>query len=245
VSGIKRAMILAAGLGTRMAPYTAQRPKPLIELRGKPLIDYAIDRLAKAGVDFIVVNVHYKADQLIAHLDKRRAKDKSLEIQISNETDQILDTGGAVAKALPYFEGEPFFTHNSDSLWVEGMGSALARMNARWDSEAMDALMLLAPCSTAVGFEGRGDFEMDSLGLLKRRAEMNLAPFVWTGLQILHPRLFDSAPKGRFSINPLWDKAIDKSRLYGLRLDGVWIHVGTPQGLEEAESFLGDLAREP
>jgi MurNAc alpha-1-phosphate uridylyltransferase len=245
VKAIKRAMILAAGLGTRMAPYTAQRPKPLIELRGKPLIDYAIDRLAKAGVDFIVVNVHYKADQLIAHLDKRRAKDKSLEIQISNETDQILDTGGAVAKALPYFEGEPFFTHNSDSLWVDGLGSALARMNARWDSEAMDALMLLAPCSTAVGFEGRGDFEMDSLGLLKRRAEMNLAPFVWTGLQILHPRLFDSAPKGRFSINPLWDKAIDKSRLYGLRLDGVWIHVGTPQGLEDAESFLGDLAREP
>lgn len=245
MKAIKRAMILAAGLGTRMAPYTAQRPKPLIELRGKPLIDYAIDRLAKAGVDFIVVNVHYKADQLIAHLDKRRAKDKSLEIQISNETDQILDTGGAVAKALPYFEGEPFFTHNSDSLWVDGMGSALARMNARWDSEAMDALMLLAPCSTAVGFEGRGDFEMDSLGLLKRRAEMNLAPFVWTGLQILHPRLFDSAPKGRFSINPLWDKAIDKSRLYGLRLDGVWIHVGTPQGLEDAESFLGDLAREP
>ena len=242
---IKRAMILAAGLGTRMAPYTAQRPKPLIELRGKPLIDYAIDRLAKAGVDFIVVNVHYKAEQLIAHLDKRRAKDKSLEIEISNETDQILDTGGAVAKALPFFKGEPFFTHNSDSLWVEGMGSALARMNARWDSEAMDALMLLAPCSTAVGFEGRGDFEMDSLGLLRRRAEMNLAPFVWTGLQILHPRLFDGAPNGRFSINPLWDKAIDKSRLYGLRLDGVWIHVGTPQGLEDAETFLGDLAREP
>jgi MurNAc alpha-1-phosphate uridylyltransferase len=238
-------MILAAGLGTRMAPYTAERPKPLIELRGKPLIDYAIDRLAKAGVTFIVVNVHYKADQLIAHLDRRRAKDKHIEIQISNESDQILDTGGAVAKALPYFEGEPFFTHNSDSLWVEGMGSALARMNTRWNSDAMDGLMLLAPCTTAIGFEGRGDFEMDSLGLLKRRAEMKLAPFVWTGLQILHPRLFEGAPQGRFSINPLWDKAIAKGRLFGIRLDGVWIHVGTPQGLEEAETFLGDLAREP
>jgi MurNAc alpha-1-phosphate uridylyltransferase len=238
-------MILAAGLGTRMAPYTAERPKPLIELRGKPLIDYAIDRLAKAGVNFIVVNVHYKADQLIAHLDRRRARDKSVEIRISNETDQILDTGGAVAKALPYFEGEPFFTHNSDSLWVEGMGAALARMNARWDGEAMDGLMLLAPITTAIGFEGRGDFEMDSLGVLKRRAEMKLAPFVWTGLQILHPRLFDGAPQGHFSINPLWDKAIAKGRLFGIRLDGVWIHVGTPQGLEEAETFLGDLAREP
>jgi len=245
VREIKRAMILAAGLGTRMAPYTAQRPKPLIELRGKPLIDYAIDRLVKAGVNFIVVNVHYKADQLIAHLERRREKDETLEIHISNETDQILDTGGAVAKALPYFEGEPFFTHNSDSLWVEGMGSALARMNAGWDSETMDGLMLLAPGASAIGFEGRGDFEMDAMGLLKRRAEMKLAPFVWTGLQILHPRLFDGAPKGRFSINPLWDKAIGKGRLYGLRLDGVWIHVGTPQGLEEAETFLGDLAREP
>jgi len=245
VSQIKRAMILAAGLGTRMAPYTAERPKPLIELRGKPLIDYAIDRLMKAGVNIIVVNVHYKADQLIAHLDRRRARDKNLEIHISNETDAILDTGGAVAKALPYFEGEPFFTHNSDSLWVEGMGSALTRMNARWDSGTMDGLMLLASCATAIGFEGRGDFEMDSLGGLKRRGEMNLAPFVWTGLQVLHPRLFDGAPKGRFSINPLWDKAIDKGRLYGLRLDGVWIHVGTPQGLEEANTFLGDLASEP
>src|SRR5262249_254664 len=162
-----RAMILAAGLGTRMAPYTAERPKPLIELKGKPLIDYAIDRLMQAGVNFIVVNVHYKADQLIAHLDKRNTKDKNLNIRISNEPDAMLDTGGAVAKALPLFEGEPFFTHNSDSLWVEGMGSALGRMKARWNSDTMDGLMLVAPCTTAIGYDGRGDFGMDSLGLLK------------------------------------------------------------------------------
>jgi N-acetyl-alpha-D-muramate 1-phosphate uridylyltransferase len=241
-NGPKKAMILAAGLGTRMAPLTATRPKPLIELKGKALIDYAIDRFIQHGVKFIVVNVHYLADQLVAHLEKR----KDVEIRICDERDAILDTGGAVAKALPLFEGEPFYTHNSDSLWVEGMGSALTRMRQRWDPETMDALMLVAPTVSAIGFDGRGDFEMDSLGLLKRRAEMTLAPFVWTGVQIVHPRLFDGVPKsGRFSINPLWDRAIDKGRLYGIRLDGVWIHVGTPQSLEEAETFLRDLARTP
>jgi MurNAc alpha-1-phosphate uridylyltransferase len=238
-------MIMAAGLGTRMAPLTRERPKPLIQLAGKPLIDHAMDRLIKGGVNFFVVNVHYMADQLIAHLEKRRARDNSVEIVISDESDAILDTGGAIAKALPHFKGEPFFTHNSDSVWVEGMGSAIARMRTRWDPESMDCLMLLAPCATAIGYDGRGDFEMDAWGVLKRRDEMKLAPFVWTGLQIIHPRLFDGAPKGRFSINKLWDKAIENKRLVGVRLDGVWIHVGTPQGLEEAETFLRDLARAP
>jgi MurNAc alpha-1-phosphate uridylyltransferase len=238
-------MILAAGLGTRMAPLTRERPKPLIPLCGKALIDHAIDRLVSGGVNFIVVNVHYMANQIIAHLEARKARDKTVEIRILDETGMILDTGGAIAKALPLFEGEAFFTHNSDSLWVEGMGSALARMKARWNPDAMDGLMLVAPCATSIGYEGRGDFEMGAWGLLKRRPEMNLAPFVWTGLQIIHPRLFEGAPAGRFSINPLWDKAIDKGRLAGLRLDGVWLHVGTPQGLEEAENFLRDLGREP
>jgi MurNAc alpha-1-phosphate uridylyltransferase len=238
-------MIMAAGLGTRMAPLTRERPKPLIPLAGKPLIDHAMDRLIKGGVTFFVVNVHYMADQLIAHLEKRRARDKDVQIVISDESDAILDTGGGIAKSLHYFEGEPFFTYNSDSVWVEGMGSAIARMRNRWNSDRMDCLMLLAPCATAIGYDGRGDFEMDAWGVLKRRDEMNLAPFVWTGLQIVHPRLFDGAPKGRFSINKLWDKAIEEKRLVGVRLDGVWIHVGTPQGLEEAETFLRDLAREP
>ncbi len=245
MSGPTRAMVLAAGLGTRMAPLTQSRPKPLIELNGEPLIDHAIDRLVRGGVNFIVVNVHYMADQLIAHLEARRARDTSVEIHISSETGAILETGGGIAKALPYFKGEPFFTYNSDSLWVEGMGSAMARMKARWNPETMDALMLLAACATSIGYDGSGDFEMNACGFLKRRAEMSVAPFVWTGLQIVHPRLFDGAPTGRFSINPLWDRAIDKGRLLGIRLDGVWIHVGTPQGLEEAENFLRDLAREP
>jgi MurNAc alpha-1-phosphate uridylyltransferase len=179
---------------------------------------------------------------LKTHLAKR----KDVQIQICDESDAILDTGGGVAKALPYFDGEPFFAQNSDSLWVEGMGQAFTRMRERWDPDSMDALMLLASCTSALGYDGRGDFEMDSLGHLSRRPEMKLAPFVWTGLQIVHPRLFDGAPKGgRFSINPLWDKAIERERLFGIRLDGVWIHVGTPEGLRDAEAFMTDLVRGP
>jgi N-acetyl-alpha-D-muramate 1-phosphate uridylyltransferase len=245
VTKLHRAMILAAGLGTRMAPLTLHTPKPLIKLAGKALIDHAIDRLRAGGVDFIVVNVHYKADQLIEHLNKRRAQQDGLEIVISDETGELLDTGAGVFKALPHFEGEPFFTYNSDSLWVEGMGSTLARMQARWNSETMDALMLLAPCATAIGYDGRGDFEMDAWGHITRRPEMNIAPFVWTGVQIVQPNLFKDAPQGRFSINRQWDRSINAGRLWGVRLDGVWIHVGTPQGLEEAEEFLRDLARAP
>ena len=242
---LRRAMILAAGLGTRMAPLTLETPKPLIKLAGKPLIDHAIDRLVAGGINFIVVNVHYKADQLIDHLKQRRANQREVEIVISDETGELLDTGAGVAKALPLFKNEPFFTYNSDSLWVEGMGTSLERMQARWNPETMDALMLLAPCATSIGYDGRGDFEMDSWGQLKRRPEMNIAPFVWTGVQILQASLFNEAPQGRFSINRQWDRSLSEGRLWGVRLDGAWIHVGTPQGLEEAEEFLHDLARSP
>lgn len=238
-------MILAAGLGTRMAPLTLETPKPLIKLGGKPLIDHAIDRLVGGGVDFIVVNVHYKADQLIEHLNKKRTELPKVKFIISDETEELLDTGAGVRKALPLFEGEAFLTYNSDSLWIEGMGSSLARMQARWNPETMDALMLLAPCATAIGYDGRGDFDMDTWGRLKRRPEMNIAPFVWTGVQIVQSSLFQAAPQGRFSINRQWDRSMTSGRLWGVRLDGVWIHVGTPQALEEAEEFLRDLARGP
>ncbi len=241
MKSIDQAMILAAGLGTRMAPLTAERPKPLIELQGRALIDHVIDKMVRADVEFIVVNVHYKAEMMKAHLARR----KDVSIQICDETDAILDTGGAITNALPLFRGEPFFTQNSDSLWVEGMGHALSRMQERWDPSKMDALMLLAPCATSIGYEGRGDFEMHTDGRLMRRSEMKLAPFVWTGLQIVHPRLFEGAPRGRFSINPLWDKAIENERLFGIRLDGVWIHVGTPQAKSEAEAFLSGLQHQP
>jgi MurNAc alpha-1-phosphate uridylyltransferase len=241
LASINQAMILAAGLGTRMGTLTSDKPKPLVEVNRKALIDHVIDRLVRGGVKFIVVNVHYKAEMMKAHLAGR----KDVAIQICDESDAILDTGGAVANALPLFRGEAFFTQNSDSFWVEGMGTALARMQARWDSERMDALMMLAPCVTAIGYDGRGDFEMAADGILKRRTEMKLAPFVWTGLQIVHPRLFEDAPRGRFSINPLWDRAMEKGRLHGMRLDGVWIHVGTPEAKADAEAFLNDLQHQP
>jgi len=237
VSGPTRAMIMAAGLGTRMRPLTNDKPKPLVMVHGKALIDHAIDRLVAAGVKLIVVNVHYHADMLKAHLAKR----KNVEIRISDESEQLMDSGGGIARALNYFNGEPFFTHNSDSVWVEGTGRALDKLKARWDPQNMDALMLLAPTVTSICYEGRGDFNMDAEGRLSRVAEQRVAPFVWMGVQILHPRMFEGM-SGKFSINPLWDRAIAKGRLYGLRLDGVWMHIDRPEAVKESEEFLSDLA---
>jgi MurNAc alpha-1-phosphate uridylyltransferase len=237
LSPIKRAMILAAGLGTRMRPLTNDRPKPLVKVRGKALIDHAIDRLVRAGVETIAVNVHYRAEMLKEHLSKR----SDVEIRISDETDALLDSGGGIAKVLSWFEGEPFFTHNSDSIWVEGTGHALEKMKARWDADVMDALMMLAPTVTSVCYEGRGDFMMDADGRLARVAEQRVAPFVWSGVQIVHPRLFTDLPGRKFSINRLWDRAIDRERLFGLRLDGVWMHIDRPEAIKEAEAYLADV----
>ena len=230
-------MVMAAGLGTRMRPLTNDRPKPLVEVRGKALIDHAVDRLVAAGVTLIVVNAHYKLDMLKAHLAKR----KDVEIRISEEHDELLGTGGGILKALPNFEGEPFFVHNSDSVWVEGLGHALDRMIERWDGGNMDALLLMASMVTSLGFEGTGDFQMDAEGRLARVPSQRLSPFAYPGVQIVHPRLFDGAPGPSFSMNRLWDVAIEKERLYGVRLDGVWIHVGTPEAVREADDFLSDL----
>jgi N-acetyl-alpha-D-muramate 1-phosphate uridylyltransferase len=234
---IKRAMILAAGLGTRMRPLTNVRPKPLVQVRGKTLIDHAIDRLVQAGVEMIAVNVHYRADMLKEHLAKRR----DVDIRISDESDALLDSGGGIANVMPWFEGEPFFTHNSDAIWVEGTGHALEKMKARWNADEMDALMMLASTVTAVCYEGRGDFMMDAEGRLARVPEQRVAPFVWSGVQIAHPRLFENLPARKFSINLLWDRAIDKGRLCGLRLDGVWMHIDRPEAIRESEAFLSDL----
>jgi len=230
-------MVMAAGLGTRMRPLTDDRPKPLVEVGGKALIDHAIDRLVAAGVRMIVVNTHYKSDMLKAHLAKR----KDVEIRISEENDELLGTGGGILKALPNFENEPFFVLNSDSVWVEGMGRALDRMGARWDPESMDALLLMASMATALGFEGTGDFQMDPEGHLSRVPEMRVSPFAYPGVQIVHPRIFAPAKAAVFSMNKLWDVAIEGGRLYGIRLDGVWMHVGTPEAVREADAFLADL----
>ncbi len=233
----KRAMIMAAGLGTRMRPLTDSLPKPLVKVHGKSLIDYSLDRLVAVGVESIVVNIHYKADLLKKHLSKR----KDVEIRISEETDELLGTGGGVVKALEFFDDEPFFILNSDSIWIEGCGSALQNLRRRWDDDSMDALLLMASMVTAHGYGGRGDFMMSPDGLLGRVPERMLSPFAYPGIQIAHRRLFADAPTGAFSTNLAWDRAIAKKRLFGLRLDGVWLHVGTPEAVREADIYLADM----
>ncbi|MGC8535856.1 MAG: nucleotidyltransferase family protein [Rhizomicrobium sp.] len=237
-TGPKRAMVMAAGLGTRMRPLTHAMPKPLVKVAGKALIDHVLDRLVAAGVEIAVVNVHYLADQMEAHLAKRR----DLEIRISNERGELLDSGGGIFKALSHFEGEPFFHVNADTVWIEGTSHALERLKQQWQPSVMDALMLLAATVNSVCYEGKGDFVMDAQGHLARVPEHHVSPFVWTSVEIVHPRLFDAAPGGRFSINPLWDRAIARGRLYGMRLDGIWMHIDRPEAIAPAEACLADLA---
>jgi len=236
VSTPKRAMVLAAGLGTRMRPLTNHVPKPLVKVRGRPLIDHVIDRLAAAGVELVVVNVHHHAALMKEHLAKRH----DLEIHVSDESDRVLGSGGGIFKALPMLGGEPFFVHNADSIWVEAYGRALPRMMARWNADEMDALLLVASLVNAIGYEGAGDFLMDADGRLSRVPEQRLSPFAFPGVQIVHPRLFDGCKSGDFSINPLWDRAIARGRLYGVRLEGVWMHVGTPDALARTEEYLAE-----
>jgi MurNAc alpha-1-phosphate uridylyltransferase len=227
-------MVLAAGLGKRMRPLTETTPKPMVRLKGRALIDHVLDRMAAAGVPRAVVNVHYLADTLEAHLSQR----KRPQIVISDERGQILDTGGGVVRALPKLGAEPFLIHNSDSVWIEGVGSNLERLFAAWDSDTMDSLMLLASAATSLGYDGQGDFAMANNGRLVRRGERQMAPFVFTGVSIAHPRMFENAPQGAFSLNRVWDAAIEQGRLYGIRLDGLWMHVGTPEALIEAERWI-------
>ncbi len=231
---VTTAMVLAAGLGTRMRPLTDTMPKPLVPLCGTPLLDHVLDRLAAGGITRAVVNVHHFAEQIEAHLADRT----SPAIAISDERDALLDTGGGVARALPLLGKTPFLIHNSDSVWVEGIGSNIARLVAAFDRDRMDALLLLAPGADSLGYDGRGDFLMAPDGALTRRGERATAPFAFAGVSVAHPRLFEEAPEGRFSLNVLWDRAIAEGRLFGLRLDGVWMHVGTPQSVEDAESWM-------
>jgi len=238
MSSPTRAMIMAAGLGTRMRPLSDKLPKPLVTVAGKALIDHAIDRLVAAGVKTIVVNLHYKAEMIKDHLACR----KDVEIFYSDESDGLLGTGGGVTKAMHYFDGEPFFIHNSDTIWIEGYGAALERMKQSWNPETMDGLLLMAAMINSVGYEGVGDFMMDAAGHLTRVPSGRVSPFAFPGVQIVHPRLFENPPKGGFSTNVLWDRAIEKERLYGIRLEGLWIHVGTPRAVAEAEEYLADLA---
>ena len=231
------AMVLAAGLGTRMRDLTLERPKPLIEVCGTPLIDGVLDRLSAVGVAKAVVNVHHHADMLREHLAPRREP----EITISDESDELLDTGGGVARALKCFGESPFFVVNADVLWLDGRTSALSRLAQRWSDGEMDALLLMSFTVDAIGCEGLGDFMMSDDGRLSRRDEQCVSPFVFSGIQVLHPRLFDAAPNGVFSLNRLYDKAESEGRLFGIIHEGAWMHVGTPEGVAAAEDVLNGL----
>lgn len=228
------AMVLAAGLGMRMRPITDRLPKPLVAVGGRPLIDHALDRLAAAGVSRAVVNVHHLADLLEAHVRSRSRP----AVLVSDERDARLETGGGVKRALPLLGAEPFFVVNSDSLWIEGPQPALDRLAGAWDPQAMDILLLVAVAATSVGYDGAGDFTMDAQGRLARRRERDVAPFVYAGVGIVKPELFAQTPDGPFSLNLLFDRALERDRLFGLRLEGCWLHVGTPAAIAAAEARL-------
>lgn len=228
-----RAMLLAAGRGERMRPLSDTTPKPLLELHGRSLIERALDRLEEAGVEQVVVNLHHLGEQLRARLAGRQRP-----AVVFSEEEALLETGGGVAKALPLLGAAPFYVVNGDALWLDGVRPALRRLAELWDEARMDALLLLHPTVAALGFEGRGDFVMTAEGRLRRRLEREVAPFAYAGVQLLHPRLFEGAPPGAYSFNRLWDRAIEAERLWGLRHDGTWYHVGTPEALKLAEQEL-------
>jgi MurNAc alpha-1-phosphate uridylyltransferase len=233
-SAPKRAMVLAAGLGTRMRAFNGQLPKPLVQVGGKALIDYVLDRLADAGVERAVVNVHHLADQIEHHLAPRRRP----QVVISDERAQLLGTAGGVIKALPELGDAPFFHINSDTIWIDGVKPNLGRLAAAFDPARMDALLLLAPTASSIGYGGRGDFSMGPDGALTRRGERDVAAFVYAGAAILAPAFFAGIPAGPSSMTPLFDRAAEAGRLCGLRLEGVWMHVGTPDAVQAAEAAI-------
>ena len=229
---IHRAMVLAAGLGLRMRPITLTTPKPLVCVAGRTMLDRALDHLAVAGVQEMVVNTHWLADCVREHL-----ADHS-DISLSHE-EELLETGGGVAKALPLLGHEPFYVVNSDIIWTDGETPALARLARAWVDQDMDALLLLQPTGSAVGYEGKGDFFINGNDTLRRRGDADSAPLLFSGVQILHPRLFEGCPSGKFSLNVLYDRALAENRLYGVVHDGGWYHVGTPEALPQVEALLG------
>lgn len=227
------AMVMAAGMGKRMRPLTATMPKPMVRVAGKPLIDHALDRLSESGVTRAVVNVHYLADALEAHVLERDMP----KVAISDERDALLETGGGLIKAqgdLP----NPFFCLNADNIWLDGPRSAFHDLSARWNPDEMDALLLLVSHARAENFAGKGDFYMDPVGKLKRRASGRIAPFIYTGIQLVSKRLLRDAPEGKFSTNILWNRAMDEGRLYGVSFTGLWFEVGTPEAIAPTEDAL-------
>lgn len=232
---IESALVLAAGLGKRMRPLTATRPKPLVRVAGKALIDHSLDRIAAAGIGHVVVNSHYLADALEAHL---RGGQWPFTITISDERAQLLETGGALVRAAPLLTGDPFLVVNSDNIWIDGPGDTIHQLARQWDNARMDALLLLVRHSSAVGHGGRGDFHLTPRGVISRRRAGRVAPFVYTGIQLVSRRLLADAPAGPFSTNILWDRAIAAGRLFGMAHQGQWFEVGTPGAIPPTEAAL-------
>jgi N-acetyl-alpha-D-muramate 1-phosphate uridylyltransferase len=228
-------MVMAAGLGTRMRPLTDHKPKPLVAVAGKPLIEYAFDKLRVAGVGKAVVNVHYLPEQVEDYVTDHV---RGLDIIISDERDLLLETGGGLVKALPQIQGDPFFCINSDAIWTDGEVDALTRMAERWDGDSMDGLLLLVPRERAFHHRGSGDFSIDDHGHPVRRGAAPNAPFVYTGIQLLSRAFLDDAPTGPFSTNILWDRAIAKNRLFAFEHQGDWFDIGSPQAIAPTEEAL-------
>jgi MurNAc alpha-1-phosphate uridylyltransferase len=234
---IANAFILAAGLGTRMRPLTDNRPKPLIEVAGRKLIDHAVDALVAANIGKAVVNAHYLADQIVAW-----AKSVSkVEISISDERGKLLDTGGGIKHALPLLGEEAFFVLNSDAFWIESDPPALVRLREAWNESVMDCLLLLCPPAMARGYDGAGDFHLDDAGRLTRRSNSALASYVYIGAYIVHARVFAGLAEEKFSMNTIWDTMIAQGRLFGLEHHGLWLHVGTPDAIALAEAVLDEI----
>ncbi|MBY0302219.1 MULTISPECIES: nucleotidyltransferase family protein [Sphingomonas] len=232
------AMVMAAGIGKRMRPLTATRPKPLIEVAGRTLLDHVFDRLRAAGVARAVVNVHYLADALEAHL-RHRVKD--IEVIVSDERAALMETGGGLVQARELLGDEPFLVVNSDNFWLDGPTDAIRQLAARWNDDAMDALLLLVPYARAHNHGGQGDFHLDAAGRITgRRKPGRVAPFVYTGVQIVSPRLIRDWPEGPFSTNLFWDRAIAAGRAYGLVHQGLWSEVNVPGAIARTEAMLAD-----
>jgi N-acetyl-alpha-D-muramate 1-phosphate uridylyltransferase len=230
----RTAMVLAAGLGTRMKPLTDRIPKPLVAVAGRPLLDHVLDRLAEAGVETVVVNIHYLGEMIEKHVAGRERP----RIIISDERGALLGTGGGVVKALPDLGHAPFFHVNADTIWIDGAEPNLKRLADAFDPGAMDALLLLAPTTGSLGYSGRGDFAMAPNGRLTRRGKDEIAPFVYAGAAILSPAMFNGAPDGEFSLTALFERAAVSGRLHGLPLDGLWMHVGTVEAIEAAQAAI-------
>lgn len=238
IAAPRTAMVMAAGLGKRMRPLTATRPKPLVEVAGRPLIDHVFDRLRSAGVERAVVNVHYLADVLEAHLAHRV---KGIEIAVSDERARLLETGGGLAHARHLLGDDPILCVNSDNLWIDGPVDAILGLAEQWDAARMDALLLMVPLAFAHNHAGQGDFHLDAAGrITRRRAAGRLAPFVYTGVQMLNPAIIADHPEGAFSTNLFWERAIAEGRAWGMVHEGLWFDVGTPGAIAKTEAILAD-----